>query len=408
MKIFRVATGRTIAPFGDLARDLYIGTKTLAEWQNDAAAATNLELVDVASIDEVNEAPCYVFYDDVWFTEMVLRHFVADTMSQSATKQIAIEPSLVTEAVGPMQDARDVGTNHLGYDVFFCPEKPTDEAQLFAAAPQVVEKKELRGGEVKLPPASVGGEGRGSGTTVAVPLTTRIVANVRHWLHLLKLSQLSIGVALLDRLRHSPRLLLRLRLKRNRDPWALAGEMKFIDPTARVHPTAHVEASIIGPNAVVEAHAHVHRSVIGEGVLVGDHAAVMGATLASGVHVLRSSYLANCASMPDATLASYKVQLSLFGREVFLTSAAWLIDAKLEGEVRVRSPDGDLVPVGPFLGCCLGHRVTLGAQVALAAGRAVPNGLTIVGPPEHFLTDVEGFPEGTVLAVRGGRAKPIG
>jgi carbonic anhydrase/acetyltransferase-like protein (isoleucine patch superfamily) len=146
--------------------------------------------------------------------------------------------------------------------------------------------------------------------------------------------------------------------------------------------------------------------LIGEGVVVGDHAAVMGATLASGVHVLRSTYLAGCASMPDATLASYKVQLSLFGREVFLTSAAWLIDAKLKGEVKVEA-DGELVGVGPFLGCCLGHRVTLGAQVALAAGRAVPNGLTIVGPPEHFLPHVGDFPEGTVLAVRSGRAEPI-
>lgn len=400
MKIYRVATGRTIAPFGDLARDLFIGTKTLATWQEEVTKAAGLELVDIPSRDAVPREPAYVFSDDVWFTEMVLRHFVADTMKSDRARRLAVEKSLVTDVAEPLQGAieRD---GALGFDVFFSAGDPDrlDDAELLVTKPRAMKT------EVRLPPSLIAGEGRTRDR--AVPVSARVVANVRHWIHLLKLSQLSIGVSILDALRHEPRLILRLRLMRNRDPWELGPHVKFIHPTARVHPTAHVESSIIGPNAVIDAHAHVHRSVLGANVVLGDHAAVMGCTLADRVQVLRGSYLAHCASMPDATLASYKVQLSLFGREVFLTSSAWLIDAKLVGEVAVQT-DAGLVSVGPFLGCCLGHRVTLGAQVALQAGRAVPNGLTIVGPPEHFLSHVDALPEGTVLAVRDGRAKPIG
>ncbi|MEQ8276158.1 MAG: hypothetical protein RMA76_24335 [Deltaproteobacteria bacterium] len=399
MKIYRVATGRTIAPFGDLARDLFIGTQTLAAWHEAAAQATGLELVDVDDWSEV-VAPAYAFADDVWFTEMVLRHFVADTMKAKTSSRLALDKSLVTELCEPLQDAH-VDGDRVGFDVFFC---AADPEQLEGAPMHVVKAREMKS-EIRLPPSAIAGEGRSRDR--AVPLTARVVANVRHWIHLLKLSQLSIGVSIIDALRREPRLMLKLRLMRNKDPWELGPHLRFVHPTARVHPTAHIESSVVGPNVVIEAHAHVHRSVIGANVRLGDHAAVMGCTLADGVQVLRGSYLAHCVSMPDATLASYKVQLSLFGREVFLTSSAWLIDAKLVGEVAVKS-DAGLVPVGPFLGCCLGHRVTLGAQVAIQAGRAVPNGLTIVGPPEHFLSHVEALPEGTVLAVRGGRAEPIG
>jgi NDP-sugar pyrophosphorylase family protein len=194
---------------------------------------------------------------------------------------------------------------------------------------------------------------------------------------------------------------------KNSDPWHRARKVNFVDRTARVHPTADLECAVIGPGSVIEAHAHVHRSVIGRNVHVGDHAAVMGCTLGDDVQVLRASYIAFCHSMPSSTLASYKVQLSLFGRGVFLTTSAWLIDAKFSGDVRVEH-EGRLVPVGtPFLGSCLGHRVTLGAQVTIQAGRVVPNDSVIVAPPGTFAEIVPTYPPGTLLTVRQGRVEPV-
>src|SRR5262249_16597079 len=178
-------------------------------------------------------------------------------------------------------------------------------------------------------------------------------------------------------------------------------------PTGRSTPPADLECAVIGPGAVVEAHAHVHRSVIGRNVYIGDHAVIVGCTLAENVQVLRASYFALCAAMPDSTLGSYKSQVSLFGRGVFLTTSAWLIDAKLRGAVKVEH-GGRMVPAHPpFLGVCLGPRVTLGAQVPIQAGRSVPNDSLIVSPPGTFAGDLPAYPPGTLLTVRNGRVEPV-
>ena len=411
MRAYRVRSGRVIAPFLDEARDLWVGTETLAAWQEAAVRGAGLELEEIATPEEATERPCVIFWDDVFFTEMALRAFLADVLRSADDTTLALPASPLTRALGPMADASELEGGGLAFDVFHLvsPSGHRGREALRRAARPVLLSAPERTTSLRVPPAFLQAEagGRQAEQRVEAPLTARIVGHVRHWLHLLRLSQLSIGVALLAELRRRPGLALRLRLGRARDPWTLGRRLRFVHPTARVHPTADIESAVIGPGAVIHAHAHVHRSVIGPGVEIGDHAVVMSSTLAERVQVLRGSYLALCAAMPAATLASYKVQLSLFGREVFLTSSAWLLDAKMMGEVQVEH-EGRLVPVGSaFLGSCLGHRVTLGAQVTIQPGRALPNGVVVVSPPEQFASRVGSFPEGTLLTVREGRLVPL-
>ena len=406
MRCFRVATGRRIAPFGDPVRDVHVGLTTLGARQAAAVQACGLALVEVEAIAEVTERPAVVLFDDVFVTEMALRHFVARAMSATEDLALAVEDGLVARATDPFSEVRREGEDRV-YDlaVLVDPAPVADLADLHRRArPWRLPARE-RTARLALPPSL--GADRTPGTREAdAPITARIVAPVRHWVQVLRLAQLSVGVELLDALRREPRRLLRLRLMRGRDPWKVARKLVFVHPTARVHPTADLEAAIIGPGAVVEAHAHVHRSVLGPGVRLGDHAVVVGCMLGDGVQVLRASYLALCAAMPGGTLASYKVQMSLFGRDVFLTTSAWLIDAKLSGQVQVEH-EGRRYPVGAFLGCCLGHRVTLGAQVLVQAGRAVPNGAVVVGAPERFLSHLPAEAPGGVCTVRDGRLVPL-
>lgn len=407
MRCYRVHSGTRIAPFGDLARDLHIGVRTVAQAQEAAVRACGLELVEVDSLDQVEARPALVFFDDVWFTEMALRQFVAAAMGAREDLVVSIPPGLVARAIDPFDALphSEDGGRLVDLAVLVTPAPLKDRGELVTRGrPWSLPGREMSA-RVVLPP-SLGTDQAPGSREADAPITARIVAPVRHWVHLLRLSQMSVGVDLLDNLRRNPRLMFRLRWMRNRDPWAVARKLVFVHPTARVHPTADLEAAVIGPGAVVEAHAHVHRSVLGAGVRLGDHASVVGCTLADNVQVLRASYLALCASMPSATLASYKVQLSLFGREVFLTSSAWLIDAKLKGEVKVQY-EGRPVAVGPFLGACLGHGVTLGAQVLVQAGRAVPNRTIVVGSPERFLTHIEDLAPAEVCTVRNGRLEPL-
>lgn len=402
MKAYRARSRSTIAPFGDEVRDLYVGTGTIAEWQENAVKACGLELEDVEDPSQATERPCFLFYDDVFFTEMALRQFVADAMNEKKDVALSMPDSAVMRAHRVLDDERPVEGEGYPFDVFFLvtPEPAKDREALRKRTCPIVQRARELTMRIKMPMNDAGQEAE-------APLSARVVAHVRHWVHLLRLAQLSIGVELMDRLRKKPRLMLRLRFMRGRDPWELARKVNFVDPTARVHPTADLECAVIGPGAIVRAHAHVHRSVIGANADIGDHAAVVGCALAEGTQVLRASYIAACAAMPKATLASYKVQLCLFGREVFLTSSAWLIDAKLKGEVSV-DYQGRKVSIGSsYLGSCLGHRVTLGAQVTIQAGRAIPNGVTIVAPPGVFAGDIPAYPEGSLLMIEDGRVVPF-
>ncbi len=403
MRAYRVATETRIDPFGDPPRRLTIGVHPLERWQADACAACGLELVDVAAPSEAVDRPCVVFFDDVFFTEMALRNFLADVMSRPEDAALALPAGPVARGVTPVDGARSGPEDSAVVDVFHLAGAAAVESRaalVDRCQPSLQKVREGRA-EIRLPRVG-GGE-----ASVEAPLSARVAGHVKHWLHVLRLSQLAVGVTLLDRLRHEPRLMLKLRWRRRRGPWAMARALRFVHPTAQVHPTADLEAAVIGPGCVIRAHAHVHNSVLGEGVDIGDHAAVMGCTLADGVQVLRGSYLAHCAAMPRGTLANYKVQLSLFGEEVFLTSSAWLLDAKLRGEIRV-AHEGRLEPIGsPFLGACLGHRVTLGAQATIQTGRAVPNGVTILGATGQVALDLGVHPEGSILTVRDGRAVPL-
>jgi acetyltransferase-like isoleucine patch superfamily enzyme len=399
MRAYRIASDRRIAPFGDRVRDLYVGTETIAEWQARAASACGLDLTEIERVESATERPCLVFMDDVFFTEMALRQFVAEVMVEKKDARLAVPESAVLRAVTILDDDPMPEEGAAAFDIFHLaspdPRETIDD--LRAACPP----RAIPSDEKKIPIMLPHAEG------IEAPLSARVVARVRHWVHLLRLSQLSVGVTLIDRLRKRPGLVLRLRMMRNRDPWAKARKVNFVDPTARVHPTADLECAVVGPGAIVEAHAHVHRSVIGKGVHVGDHAVVVGCTLGARVQVLRASYFALCASMPEATLASYKAQVSLFGKSAFLTTSAWLIDAKLQGDVKVEH-DGRAVSVRtPFLGVCLGHRVTLGAQVTILAGRAVPNDSVIVAPPGTFASALPAYPPGTLLCIRNGRVEPV-
>lgn len=401
MYAYRVASGRRIAPFGDLARELYIATETLASWQEAACRACGLEVRDVEDPAAATERPALLFSDDVFFTEMALRQFVAAVMGGREDAQLFVPESAALRAVRVLDDEPELVDGAAPFDVFWL------------ATPGIVE--ELSAARRRARPVKLEALERTTRLTLPAlqgtreaPVTARVVGRVRHWLHLLRLSQLAIGVRIAAELRRRPGMLLGYVLLRRKDPWALSRRIRVIHPTARVHPTADVECSVIGPGVVVHAHAHVHRSILGAGVEIGDHAVVMGSTLAERVHVLRASYFALCAAMPGGTLASYKAQLSLFGRDVFLTSSAWLIDAKLAGgKVRVEH-EGRLVTLETsFLGSCLGHRATLGAQVTIQAGRAVPNGVTVVAPPGTFASALPAYPEGSLLTIREGRLEPV-
>src|SRR5215472_6916630 len=118
MRAYRIPSEWRIAPFGDLVRDLYVGTGTIAEWQARAAASCGLVLTDVAAVEDAKERPAIVFSDDVFFTEMALRQFVARMMSEPIDARLAVPDSATLRAVTFLDDDPKLDYGAASFDVF--------------------------------------------------------------------------------------------------------------------------------------------------------------------------------------------------------------------------------------------------------------------------------------------------
>ena len=81
--------------------------------------------------------------------------------------------------------------------------------------------------------------------------------------------------------------------------------------------------------------------------------------------------------------------------------------AKFESEIRVEH-EGRLESIGSkYLGACLGHRSQLGAGVALAPGRALPNDVVLVGPPGSIAKTMPEHGGHGPMTIRDGRVVPL-
>src|SRR5262249_12678551 len=154
--------------------------------------------------------------------EMALRQFVARMMSEKIDARIAVPESALLRAVTILDDDPKVEDGAAAFDVFhLAGEAPHATLETLRAA---CPSRAIPSDEKKIPLVLP----RGAGEPVEAPLSARVVARVHHWVHLLRLSQLSVGVTLIDRLRKRPGLALRLKLIR--DPWARARKISFVDP----------------------------------------------------------------------------------------------------------------------------------------------------------------------------------
>ncbi|HEY4224073.1 MAG TPA: hypothetical protein VGO62_22110, partial [Myxococcota bacterium] len=247
-------------------------------------------------------------------------------------------------------------------------------------------------------------------TQTIIPVTSTIAAHIEHWVHILWLNQLGFGIRWNDMLR-------------NHKLWSLARALAAFPWTpfsrffrsfvrkgrnVRIHPTAHVEASILGDDVVIGARASVRNSIIGNGVEVGDHATVLSTTLGDRAYVTPRTFVVWAAAYPDAVLTNYKLQVSLVGRGASLSTWAGMIDAKLQGHVEVKH-DGKLRSTErSFIGSCIGHGAFVGAKVLIMPGREIPNGAFITMRPDELIVDVpRDLPQGVPLVRDGGSLVPL-
>ncbi len=416
MKVRLVASGARIAPFDCGVDEVPIGVHTLAAARFAAMRAAGLAR-DVASLavaddDDVIDGPALVVRDDVWVTRRALRGFVRAAGVAGAPTRLCLPRSRMLALTLPLQDVPVDGDGRAAFDVALVPSggraRPRElfalEPDRWCAAPY---RERLL--SVPVPRHILGAEHQ----AMAWPVTSSVVMRVRHWLHVLRAGHLAPQVALLDRAAAAPlttalRALPAVRLSGAATLRALPRRLVFRGRRTVIHPSAVVESCVLGDDVTVGANAYLRNSVVGDGCVIEQRAHVNGCALGPRTFVSLNSSLSACVTFGDTDACANGIQACVVGPRCALTSFARPFDLAPGGAVKV-DDGGALREVGELpCGVAFGPDVFVGADVTIAAGRAIPRGVKLVADPARTLTRVRADAAPGWYAVVAGAMTPLG
>lgn len=198
-----------------------------------------------------------------------------------------------------------------------------------------------------------------------IPMVTRLLGQVTHWLHLLNLNQ-----ALLQSVRSAR---------------GTRGNGNIIDGNVRAHPSALVEGSILSDGVEIEQSASVLECFLGKNVKIGDHAIFQGCVIGAGCHTLVDTHMRRVVALPGSTLSNLGVEDLLIGRDSFLTTAVAFFAGGPGQNVQVEGQDSGRA----VLSGAIGNRCILGARALFQSGMTVPSGTVIVMRPDEGLSKLD-------------------
>ncbi len=410
---FVVAEGRPVEPFGDPPADARILNRRLADVQRETLLACGVRTVTpIASRAEL-PAPSaatggayLVLADDLFVTASLLRAFLEEAAGGA---RLALTDSRIVRDSLPLQALEHGlsadGRAHWIYPVWLVTDDPGSRPLASLPAVAVDPKEEIR--TLEGVPAVFSPD-----RAISFPITPRIAIRVQHWLHLLRANHLAMMAslaALRERSRIRNWLAIAALLVRAFPPTEarVLRAMVRRGRKVKIHPTAVVEGAVLGDGARVGAHAVVRFSVLGPGAVVEEFGLVELSVLGEGACVTKKGISTLNVLYPGAVLGHAGCQMSLLGRDAFVSTDSRLLDLKFDGDVPVEV-DGRRVSSGSrFLGSCVGHGASVGAGVFLQYGMAVPNGVALVKEPREVVRRIEEGREGAPLVVEGGVARPM-
>ncbi len=392
MRALRFLTGLAIEPFGDPVSSAQLGVEELGLAVSRALLQAGVQ-PEPGSPEAIPARGELVLLPDTQFiTRAAVRAFLAAAPAAPGIYRLALRRGPASEYARPLQRVdEDPATDSVQQDVYLARGdlgalrttgdwEALRDALRARARPVVLDP----GAQVEELPEVRPGPPR---TTLALPRTLLLAADVRHWVHLVWLNHMLPWVRLQEHWQDHP-LQARLRTLGCPDPRRHPARLAVLGRGCDVHPTALVEGSILGEGVTVGAFASVRECILGDGVEVGSHTHFKRCVVGAGCHTLNDSYFIGDTCYPGSTLANIMLRNSVIGRRVFLTTGVTLRDDGLAGPVSVVQA-GREVPTGRWvLGGCAGHRSLLGARALLEPGRAVPNRTVIMLRPEEAVSKV--------------------
>lgn len=391
MNVHLVRRGLPLAPFGRVADACAFAGATFADARADVLGHNGLPPAVPGDVDDDIAGPALVLADDVWITRRALRGFLKASARATGPVRLALPASRLLELFLPLQDV-ETHEGRAAFDVAFVPAGASVKASaLFALGPSAWCDVPYR--EIALPVPVPRHILRAPSATLVWPLTSTVVMRIRHWVHVLRAGHLAPQVTLLDRaaaapLRSAVRAMRSLRLSHRGRVAAARRHFVMRGRGVVIHPTATVEASVLEDDVTVGAYAYVSNSYVGAGSVIEQRAHVNGSSLAPNTFVSLNSSLSACVTFGDTDACINGVQACVFGERGAYTSFAHPLDLAVDGPVRVED-GGVLREVGPLpCGVAFGADVFVGANVVIAAGRAVPAGVRLYADGRSVLQRV--------------------
>jgi serine acetyltransferase len=159
-----------------------------------------------------------------------------------------------------------------------------------------------------------------------------------------------------------------------------------IHPTAKVHPSAIVEACELGPQVNVGPGAILRGCVVGGGANIEAQVYAAASSIGPRATLSRGAHVVLCVLAERAWVSpGFGHQMCLFGRESFLAIGVTTIDLSFGAPVIVDVGDERRSAGTHFCGSCIGHRARIGAGARLGYGMAVPNDAFLVAPTDDLL-----------------------
>ncbi|MBI1948190.1 MAG: hypothetical protein HYS27_21045 [Deltaproteobacteria bacterium] len=352
VRLRHAAWEQPVAPLDEPPGALLVGDLPLCRWQERAAAAAGLAVVDVEAGLPLPTGARLAFTADAVFSASAAARLLA---ARDPFVQAAIAPGTpLSRAVARMRgpDALRVPLWAGALQGRLAAVDARPAAALDTATPQVIADEQGARAE-RVPPYGPAPH------VVEVPAVQRLCGEVTHWLEALELSLAALATRRLE-----------LGLGEGKDR---------LGAKVDVHPTAYVSGSILEDGVRLEPHASVIDSFVGKGVLVADHSVIVGSVIGEGCRTLVDTSLRRVVAQPGSTLSNLGLSDVIVGRDVFLTTAVSFYGPAPGHDVMVEGRDTGRA----LLGGAIGARAVLGARALLAAGLALPPGIIVVSKPDE-------------------------
>jgi carbonic anhydrase/acetyltransferase-like protein (isoleucine patch superfamily) len=426
MQAYILINNQAMPPFGQPAGEIAVHNIHLRDLQRHFLRALGCRVDLIHDLAQIRRLPALVVFDDLYFTCQAMAKFLralrrrrCETVEYDARGQnrpvsvgncqAALAVSDLTERFAPTFQGKSVqaadGKQYRAYNCFFLtqfdPERPLDTQVSLAPLKHRVSFVRTR----------VSRQFEPSGKFV-LPVSPVFMTPIQHWSSLIGANMLGLPGFLLSILRTqvADAALLPAKLvwrSGSLRPQKLLGKSYLAGRKCQVHPTAHVEGSILGDKVRIEPHAVVRGCVIGKNSCVGPTAVVEGCTLGQEVTVNAGVLVRSSMVGDGANIGSFFTQFSVIGRRAVLCPDSGILDYQFHSSVQV-SFHGRMVPSGStLLGACLGDRVFLGPGVRIQAGQEVPNDSILVPNPRSLVRDINRGLPAHVISLDSQRGRPV-